>query len=72
MLATFSNIEGLFEQYGLDGAERIVVLACYAPLLLWGPLLGAVTVSYARRTGVGRPWCQTGGTSSTKTTFTSE
>ncbi len=27
----------------------IVMAACYAPLLLWGPLLAAVTVHYARR-----------------------
>lgn len=37
-------------EYGLDGAERSVVFASYLPLLLWGPLLGAVTVSYAHRT----------------------
>ncbi|MER6664459.1 hypothetical protein ABT256_07910 [Amycolatopsis japonica] len=27
----------------------IVMAACYAPLLLWGPLLAVVTVHYARR-----------------------
>ncbi|MGK5739291.1 hypothetical protein [Micromonospora sp. URMC 103] len=27
----------------------VVLVACYAPLLLWGPLLGAVTVAYGRR-----------------------
>ncbi|MEV7553496.1 hypothetical protein AB0N89_28115 [Amycolatopsis sp. NPDC089917] len=27
----------------------VVMAACYAPLLLWGPLLAAVTVHYARR-----------------------
>ena len=46
----FLNIEGIFAEFGLTGAERIPVVLCYAPLLLWGPLLGAVTVSYARRT----------------------
>ena len=52
LLWTFmiANIEAIFIEYGLDGAERYVVLACYLPLLLWGPLLGATTVSYARRT----------------------
>ena len=45
-----ANIEVIFIEYGLDGAERAVVLASYLPLLLWGPLLSAITVSYARRT----------------------
>ncbi|MFK0245057.1 hypothetical protein ACIQUM_10185 [Amycolatopsis azurea] len=27
----------------------VVMAACYAPLVLWGPLLAAVTVHYARR-----------------------
>ncbi|AUI61496.1 hypothetical protein [Amycolatopsis sp. BJA-103] len=27
----------------------VVMAVCYAPLLLWGPLLAAVTVHYARR-----------------------
>ncbi|MBB5852682.1 hypothetical protein ACFQ05_05275 [Amycolatopsis umgeniensis] len=27
----------------------VVMAACYAPLLLWGPLLAAVTAHYARR-----------------------
>ena len=26
-----------------------VAVACYAPLLLWGPLLGALTIAYYRR-----------------------
>jgi len=42
-------IQEIFVTYGLDGFERVVVGACYAPLLLWGPLLAAVTASYARR-----------------------
>lgn len=33
----------------LTGAARTVMGWCYAPLLLWGPLLGAVTFSYHRR-----------------------
>ncbi|MBA3956122.1 MAG: hypothetical protein H0X58_05605 [Acidimicrobiia bacterium] len=48
----FLNLDGIFVEYGLDGVERIVVLVCYAPLLLWGPLLAAVTASYAKRTRI--------------------
>lgn len=48
--STFSHIGLIFAEFGLDGGARVVVGACYAPLLLWGPLLAAVTVSYARRT----------------------
>ncbi len=48
-VGVFSNVEQIFVQYGLDGAERVLMTACYAPLLLWGPLLAAVTVSYHRR-----------------------
>jgi len=44
------NLGTIFELYGLDGVERSVVGAFYAPLLLWGPLLAALTVSYAKRT----------------------
>ena len=46
----FFNLEPIFVEYGLEGAGRVMVVACYAPLLFWGPLLAAVTVSYARRT----------------------
>ncbi len=53
-VSAFASFKDIFVLYGLDGPERIVVLVCYAPLLLWGPLLAAVTVSYAKRTGVGR------------------
>ncbi len=31
------------------GLAGFVMAACYAPLLVWGPLLGAVTVAYYRR-----------------------
>ena len=44
-----SNFGLVAEEFALEGAERAVVMACYAPLLLWGPLLAAVTVSYYRR-----------------------
>ncbi len=33
----------------LDDWEGLVAVAAYAPLLLWGPLLAVVTVSYWRR-----------------------
>ena len=49
-ITAFLNLEAIFIEYGLEGAGRLVVVAGYAPLLLWGPLLAAVTVSYARRT----------------------
>lgn len=48
--SVFSGVGEIFDVYGLGGTARVVVTACYLPLLLWGPLLAAVTVSYARRT----------------------
>ncbi len=45
----FLNAEDIFVVYGLAGSSRIVLIACYGPLLLWSPLLAAVTISYARR-----------------------
>lgn len=44
-----ANFGLVAEEFGLEGAAQAVVVACYAPLLLWGPLLAAVTVSYYRR-----------------------
>lgn len=44
-----SNFGMIAEEFGLEGPAEAVVLACYTPLLAWGPLLGAVTVSYYRR-----------------------
>lgn len=38
----------------LTGAHRAFMGWCYAPMLLWGPLLAAVTVSYHRRRRRGR------------------
>jgi hypothetical protein len=32
-----------------DGAKGVILVACYAPLLAWGPLLAVVTVAYAVR-----------------------
>ncbi len=49
----FANVGAIATYYVLDGADRVLMMACYLPLLLWGPLLGAVTVSYARRHGTG-------------------
>ena len=49
-LSVFSGAGEIFDEFGLHGTARVLVFACYAPMLLWGPLLGAVTVSYARRT----------------------
>jgi len=46
-----SSAGEIFTLFGLQGLHRTVVYACYIPLLFWGPLLAAVTVSYARRTG---------------------
>ena len=34
---------------GFSDWQGLVAVAAYAPLLLWGPLLGAVTISYWRR-----------------------
>ena len=39
---SISDLEG-------TGAGRAVAVACYLPLLLWGPLLGALTFAYFRR-----------------------
>lgn len=48
-VSTMSNVEAIWALYALEGAERVLMMACYVPLLLWGPLLAAVTVSYHRR-----------------------
>ena len=39
---SISDLEG-------TSAGRAVAVACYLPLLLWGPLLGALTIAYHRR-----------------------
>lgn len=48
-VSTMSNLGLVAEEFGLEGGAQAVVVACYAPLLLWGPLLAAVTVSYYHR-----------------------
>jgi hypothetical protein len=63
-LSAFSSIGEVFDEFGLRGMAQAVVVACYAPLLLWGPLLGAVTVSYARRTSSVSPAGGRGGPTS--------
>ncbi len=40
---------------GFTDWQGLVAVAAYAPLLLWGPLLAAVTVSYWRRRRTPRP-----------------
>ena len=47
-------VRGTIENLGTPGQQRVVV-ACYAPLVAWGPLLGAVTVAYYRRRRSGAP-----------------
>ncbi|MFD0025653.1 hypothetical protein [Streptomyces sp. NPDC058382] len=50
-LVTFSQlmIWDSVDQDTLTGGHRAFMGWCYAPLLLWGPLLAAVTVSYHLR-----------------------
>ncbi len=48
-VSALSSFGAIAEEFGLAGAAMAVVLVCYTPLLGWGPLLGAVTVSYYRR-----------------------
>jgi hypothetical protein len=42
------------DQDYLSGSHRSVMGWCYAPLLLWGPLLALVTVSYWKRRRLAR------------------
>ncbi|MEU9479815.1 hypothetical protein [Streptomyces sp. NPDC048191] len=39
----------------VGGWQALSLYVCYTPLLLWGPLLGALTVAYARRRDRGAP-----------------
>lgn len=48
-VTAIGNFGLIADEYGLEGMEQVAVLACYLPLLLWGPLLAAVTVAYHRR-----------------------
>ncbi|MFH9350492.1 hypothetical protein [Kitasatospora sp. NPDC017646] len=57
-ILTVVGMEGLFGRWAHNLAEPdaphgvagLVMTAAYLPLVAWGPLLGAVTVDYARRT----------------------
>ncbi|MFJ9769736.1 hypothetical protein ACIRVF_00630 [Kitasatospora sp. NPDC101157] len=57
-ILTALGLEGLFGRWAHNLAEPdaphgfagLVMTAAYLPLVAWGPLLGAVTVDYARRT----------------------
>ncbi|WP_433436230.1 hypothetical protein [Nonomuraea sp. CA-141351] len=39
---------------GVHDWKGLLAIAAYAPLLLWGPLLGALTVAYWRRTRISK------------------
>ncbi|MET8545061.1 hypothetical protein ABZW03_31115 [Kitasatospora sp. NPDC004799] len=57
-LLTVLGVEGLFGRWADNLAEPdsphgfagVVMTLAYLPLVAWGPLLGAVTLDYARRT----------------------
>jgi hypothetical protein len=52
--ATGDARTGFFSYF--DALQSTVVVACYLPLLAWGPLLGAVAIDYyVRRTGTIAP-----------------
>ena len=46
----FPNVGEGSDELGFTDAGHVLLLACYTPLLLWAPLLAAVTWDYARRT----------------------
>jgi hypothetical protein len=53
---------GIFSNSDQDlphGLAKAVMVACYAPLLAWGPLLAVVTVAYAVRRRRGQPAART-------------
>ncbi|MFD5463452.1 hypothetical protein ACFWIQ_11610 [Kitasatospora sp. NPDC127059] len=58
VVLTLLGLEGLFGRWAHNLAEpdsphgvaAIVMTLAYLPLVAWGPLLGVVTVDYARRT----------------------
>ncbi|MFJ2771649.1 hypothetical protein [Streptomyces sp. NPDC087300] len=47
--STWTDSENMGSPDAPDGALWWVMTLCYAPLLAWGPLLGAVTVAYGLR-----------------------
>jgi hypothetical protein len=51
--STFWNIPRHdFFSYFDDPFQKVLVTACYVPLLAWGPLLAIVAIAYHRRRGV--------------------
>lgn len=57
-IVTLATVTGALEWNAVDnmgaagapeGFKRLLMTACYVPLLAWGPLLFVVTVAYARR-----------------------
>ena len=49
----FPNVAEGSNELGFSDTGHVVLLACYMPLLLWAPLLAAVTWDYFQRT---RQW----------------
>jgi hypothetical protein len=49
----FPNVAEGSNELGFSDAGHVLLLVCYLPLLLWAPLLAAVTWDYSRRT---QPW----------------
>jgi hypothetical protein len=49
----FPNVAEGSSELGFTDTGHVVLLVCYTPLLLWAPLLAAVTWDYSRRT---RQW----------------
>ena len=45
----WSSPENMGDPDAPQGLAGLVMTACYAPLLAWGPLLAVVTVAYVRR-----------------------
>jgi hypothetical protein len=46
---TWNGPENMGHPDAPDGIAYWVMTVCYAPLLLWGPLLAVVTIAYYRR-----------------------
>ena len=46
----FPNVGEGSDALQFTDAGSVLLFVCYAPLLLWAPLLAAVTFDYARRT----------------------
>ena len=48
----FPNVGEGSDALQFSDAGHVLLMVCYTPLLLWAPLLAAVTLDYARRTNV--------------------